>query len=153
MDSDARPHVQTLGETKQGFPWPDPEVLKAIRAQLNPEALKAASTGLEALKAASTLQRQLQAVSQPVRRCRHCKQPLWVYRPDGSLEPCTRRNRSTCGFTPHTMGQKLLIGNLACIRSRNAAKGRRKYAARKARKQAGNTASVLQVIDGKARPQ
>src|SRR5262245_27945943 len=51
------------------------------------------------------------------------------------------------------MGQGLLVGNLECIKRRNAAKGRRKYAARKVREQARNTAPVLSVIEGKARPQ
>jgi hypothetical protein len=101
----------------------------------------------------ATIQHKLQAVSQPVRYCRHCKHPLYIHFPDGALEPCTRSNRLSCGYVSHKMGQRLLVGNLECIKKRNAAKGRRKYAARKVREQAGNTAPVLYVIDGKARPQ
>jgi hypothetical protein len=101
----------------------------------------------------ATLQHKLQAVSQPVRDCRHCKQPLYILLPDGTLEPCTRSNRLSCGYVSHKMGQRLPVGNLECIKKRNAAKGRRKYAARKVREQAGNTTPALYVIEGKARPQ
>lgn len=101
----------------------------------------------------ATLQHKLQAVSQPVRDCRHCKHPLYIHLPDGALEPCTRSNRFSCGYVSHEMGQRLLVGNLACIKRRNAAKGRRKYAARKVREQAEDTAPVLYLVDGKARPQ
>ena len=101
----------------------------------------------------ATIQHELQAVSQPVRYCRHCKHPLYIHLPDGALEPCTRSNRLSCGYVSHKMGQGLLVGNLECIKRRNAAKGRRKYAARKVREQAGNTAPVLYGIEGKASPQ
>ena len=102
----------------------------------------------------ATLQLKLQAVSQPVHYCRHCKHSLYIHHPDGALEPCTRSNRFGCGYVKgNEPGQKLLVGNLECIRRRNNAKGRRKYAARKIREQAGGTAPVLYLVDGKARPQ
>jgi hypothetical protein len=188
-DSNARPHVPTLGETKQGSIWPNPEALKAafpwsgpeafkaafprldeqlkaVRAQLNPEAFKATSLRLdEALKAIRAQLNpevlklvsrslnpealKLQAVSQPVRRCQHCGHALYIHLPDDTLEPCTRSNRLNCGHN----AEGRLIGNLECINKRKAAKARRTYARRKARKLAGNTAPVLYVIDGKARPQ
>jgi len=89
----------------------------------------------------ATFQHKLQAVSQSVRYCQHCTHPLYIHLPDGALEPCTRSNRLNCGYAPHKMGEKLLVGSLECIKKRNADKGRRKYAARKVREQAGNTAS------------
>jgi hypothetical protein len=101
----------------------------------------------------ATIQYKLQAVSQPVRYCRHCKHPLYIHLPDDALEPCTRSNRFSCGYVSHKVGQGPLVGNLECVKRRNAAKGRRTYAARKVREQAGNTASVLYVIDGQAKPQ
>jgi hypothetical protein len=97
----------------------------------------------------ATIQHKLQAVSQPVRYCRHCKHPLFIHLADDTLEPCTRSNRFNCGYD----AEGRLVGNLECIKRRNAAKGRRQYAARKVREQAGNTAPVLDVIDGKAKPQ
>jgi hypothetical protein len=95
------------------------------------------------------LQHKLQAVSQPVRCCRHCNHPLYIHLPDGALEPCTRSNRFSCGYDP----EGRLIGNLECIKSRNAAKSRRKYDTRKTRDQAGKTAPELYAINGIARPQ
>ena len=97
----------------------------------------------------ATLQLKLQAVSQPVRSCQHCHHPLFIHLADDTLEPCTRSNRFNCGYD----AEGRLVGNRECIKRRNAAKGRRKYAARKVREQAGNTAPGLYVIDGKARPQ
>jgi hypothetical protein len=101
----------------------------------------------------ATLQLKLQAVSQPVRYCRHCKHPLYIHHPDGALEPCTRSNRFSCGTVSHTMGQKLPVGDPECVKRRNAAKGRRTYAARKTRDQAGKTAPALYASNGIARPQ
>jgi hypothetical protein len=155
---------------KAAYPRLD-EALKAIRAQLNPEVGKAVSTQLKALTSAATqlnpevrkaalilcdpeaLKAALTRLNPEVRCCRHCKQPLYIHLPNGTREPCTRSNRFSCGSVSHQMGQRLLVGNLECVRRRNAAKGRRRYAARKARAQAGNTAPVLDVTDGKARPQ
>jgi hypothetical protein len=87
----------------------------------------------------ATLQYKLQAVSQPVRFCRHCNHPLYIHLSDDTLEPCTRSNRFSCGYDP----EGRLVGNLECIKRRNAAKSRRKYAARKTRDQSGRTAPEL----------
>lgn len=116
------------------------------------ELLQLQQERAEALQRVASLQHKLQAKSQPVRFCRHCYRPLYIHLPDGTLEPCTRSNRFNCGYVSHEMGEKLLVGYLDCIKGRNATKGRRKYAARKAREQAGTTAPALYVVDGKARP-
>ena len=97
----------------------------------------------------ATLQLKLQAVSQPVRSCQHCHHQLFIHLADDILEPCTRSNRLNCGYD----AEGRLVGNRECIRRRDAAKGRRQYAARKVREQAGNMTPVLDVIGGKARPQ
>lgn len=117
------------------------------------EVLQLQQERAEKLQRVASLQHKLHAVSQLARFCRHCNRPLYIHLPDGTLEPCTRSNRVSCGYVSHEMGEKLLVGYLDCIKGRNATKGRRTYAARKAREQAGNTAPVLYMIDGKARPQ
>jgi hypothetical protein len=85
----------------------------------------------------ANLQQKLDVLRQPTRFCQHCHIPLFTHLPDGTLEPCTRSNRFSCGYD----GGKRLVGNLDCIRKRYNAKKRRQYAARqyaacKARKQA-----------------
>jgi hypothetical protein len=97
----------------------------------------------------ATLEHKLQAAGRPVRFCQHCHHPLYIHLPDGALEPCTRNNRFNCGYD----SEGRLVGNLECIKSRNAAKSRRKYTTRKTRDQAGKTAPELYEINGIARPQ
>lgn len=144
------PSPREPSSPKPATPPPSPldDTMQAVQNEINladqqeahlQQLLQRRQELVEKQQRVATIQHKLQAISQPVRYCRHCKHPLYIHLPDGVLEPCTRSNRFSCGYVSHKMGQRLLVGNLECIKRRNAAKERGKYAARKVREQAGNT--------------
>ena len=158
------PSPREPSSPKPATPPPSPldDTMQAVQNEINladqqeahlQQLLQRQQELAEKQQRVATIQHKLQAVSQPVRYCRHCKHPLYIHLPDGALEPCTRSNRFSCGSVSYKMGKKLPVGNPECVKRRNAAKGRRQYAARKVSEQAGNTAPALYVIDGKAKPQ